>query len=273
MPEGHSIRYFADAHEHCFQGLPVEASSPQGRFTEGAAAINGRTLLGTTTHGKHLFLHFAEVDEIVHIHLGLYGWFKAVSKEYRKSDDVDLSPKPSTRLRLENPYYISDLIGPTKCEYITTEQLQAICSRLGPDPLHEEADPEPFYKKVLSSKKTIGQLLMDQSVIAGIGNVYRAELLFLTQQNPMTPGSQVNEQTLIKIWNAAAVLMQDGSTDGMIRTVPRYNLTEEEKQRGRYTQYSNVYKRHTNPCRVCGTSVSIADLAGRKLYWCTECQK
>lgn len=266
MPEGHSIRYFANVHERCFQGLPVTASSPQGRFADGAASINGRTLLGTTTHGKHLFFHFEERDEIVHIHLGLYGWFNI-----RRNRGGQ--PRPSARLRLENEMFVSELVGPTKCEHLTTEQMLEKTAKLGGDPLHDNGVDELTISKIRSSKKSIASLLMNQSIIAGIGNVYRAELLFLEKLNPDTRGCDVPEETIESIWERAAVLMADGATDGMIRTVHVNHLSNEELSDSKYTQYSYVYKRHGLPCRICSDEVQIGDVDGRKLYWCPTCQK
>jgi endonuclease-8 len=265
MPEGHSIRHFANVHDDCFQGLTVKASSPQGRFDEGAEAIDGKTFVGTSTHGKHLFFHFAEHDHIVHIHLGLYGWFSVRKNRGGK-------PKQSARLRLENASFISELVGPTKCNYITTQELQNACAKLGPDPLHDDVDPQAMFDKIQSSKKSIASLLMNQSVVAGIGNVYRAELLFLEKLDPFMPGREVPSESLTNIWNNASVLMTDGATDGMIRTVAPQHLTEAEASDHKYNQYSYVYKRHTLPCRICGTTVLIDEVDGRKLYWCKKCQ-
>lgn len=266
MPEGHSIRYFADVHERCFQGLPVTASSPQGRFADGAASIDGRTLLGTTTHGKHLFFHFEERDEIVHIHLGLYGWFNI----RRNRGGV---PRPSARLRLENEMFVSELVGPTACDYMTTEQMLRKTAKLGCDPLHDNGFDDTMIDKIRSSKKSIASLLMNQSIIAGIGNVYRAELLFLENLNPATPGREVSEEQIENIWDRATVLMADGAMDGMIRTVHVNHLTGEELSDSKYTQYSYVYKRHGLPCRVCSDEVQIGDIDGRRLYWCRTCQR
>lgn len=265
MPEGHSIRYFANVHEDCFKGRSVVASSPQGRFTDGALAIDEKTLVKTTTHGKHLFLHFDESDNIVHIHLGLYGWFSLRRNRGGK-------PKDSVRLRIENDDYISELVGPTRCELITDEELEHVCAKLGPDPLHRNADPEPMIVKILSSKKSIGSLLMNQSVVAGIGNVYRAELLFIEKLDPFMRGCDVDEDSLFDIWNSAAVLMADGSSDGLIRTVHPLHLNLDEATDHKYRQYSYVYKRHSLPCRICGATIKIGEIDGRKIYWCEQCQ-
>jgi endonuclease-8 len=264
VPEGHSIRHFANVHYQFLGNTAVRASSPQGRFSDEAERINGLTFGKPTTHGKHLFFHFD--DQIVHVHLGLYGWFTVT----KRPQDTD---KDTIRLKLENDVCTSRLTAPTKCELITQDKMESIISRLGPDPLLDDSDPRFAWDKIHTSKKTIASLLMNQSVIAGIGNVYRAEILHRCQVNPYLLGNELSYDKFMEIWDDARYLLRIGSVSGRIRTVPNDFLTEKEREVGGHAQFTYVYKRTEQPCRVCRTIVAQAEVDGRTLYWCQTCQK
>jgi endonuclease-8 len=263
MPEGHSIRHLATVHSYGFLGTAVQASSPQGRFAEGAELINNRVMTDVTCKGKHLFFHFD--DDIVHIHLGLYGWFTTQKNKGQVAKD-------SIRLRITNEEYVSDLVGPTACEIFDKQKYMGKINSLGPDPLRDDADPEEAWQKIKKSKKTVGQLLMDQSVIAGIGNVYRAELLFLSNQSPFVPGKELHRDKFDSLWRDSVRLLTVGAEDGKIKTVAEGHLTNDEVKLHGCSQTSYVYKRTGNPCRVCSNTVQADDMGGRTLYWCPSCQ-
>jgi endonuclease-8 len=115
---------------------------------------------------------------------------------------------------------------------------------------------------------------MDQSVIAGIGNVYRAEFLFMSGQNPFVRGADVPRERFDEIWEHAVWFLREGSKDGMIRTVdPHYMTGDERSVPLKYMQTSYVYKRTGQLCRLCGDTIVSDDHAGRTLYWCPTCQK
>jgi endonuclease-8 len=267
MPEGHSIRHFANVHQEAFAGSAVQVTSPQKRFANEAETINGMTFERTSAHGKHLFLHFDE-DNIVHIHLGLYGWFKIFRGQ-------PTEPKDSVRLRISNEKFTSDLTAPTKCELFGQEGLARVLKKLGPDPIHEDADPMLALAKIQKSNKSIAELLMDQSVIAGIGNVYRAEILFRQSLNPFVAGKTIGDRMFFRLWLDSVALLTDGAQDGMIRTVhPRYLSRDDIEMSKKYAsaQFSYVYKRNGKPCRVCRSTIKSREVAGRMLYWCPTCQ-
>lgn len=263
MPEGHSIRHLADIHHGAFVGTKVQVSSPQGRFVEGAAVIDGKEMTATSAKGKHLFLHFG--DDIVHIHLGLYGWFST-----RKNKGQ--VPSDSTRLRICNEKYLSDLTGPTACEIMDHDATQTKKAKLGEDPIDDAANPQIVWQKIKKSKTAVGKLLMDQAVIAGIGNVYRAEILFMNNVSPFMLGRDLDEQRFHSMWKDSVELLKLGSIDGKIKTVREEHLTNDEVKLHGCTQTSYVYKRTGNPCRKCGTNVMSDDMNGRTIYWCPSCQ-
>ncbi len=208
MPEGHTLfRLARTLHDH-FADRVVAVTSPQGRFEESAALLDGTRLETAQSYGKHLFVDF-DHERCVHVHLGLYGKFAVHHGEAPE-------PRGQVRLRLvapavgERPAAYGDLRGATACELITTEQQQRIFDRLGPDPLRADADWTRAWDRVSRSRGPIGGLLMDQSVLAGIGNVYRAEVLFRHRVDPLRPGSSLRRSTFEQIWNDLVVLLDDG---------------------------------------------------------------
>jgi len=272
MPEGHTLHRLATALDDAFAGHPVRVSSPQGRFAESAALLDGRVLERAESWGKHLWMHFAQ-DDLVHVHLGLYGKFDV----FRDAPGV-LPPVGQVRLRLvqadgeDNASY-ADLRGATACELQTAEQREALVDRLGPDPLRPDAEPDLAWHRIRRSRAPIAGLLMDQSVIAGIGNVYRAELLYRHRIDPFRPGTSLRVGRWQTMWDDLVELMVEGVRTGRIDTVRPEHLTDEERDvQGPRRGHSYVYRRAGDPCRVCGTRVRTQVLQGRNLYWCAKCQ-
>jgi endonuclease VIII len=262
MPEGHTIHRLARRHRTLLVGRTIEASSPQGRFAEGAAQLDGRTVLGTDAWGKHLFHRFD--DLWLHVHLGLYGKY---------ADGALPAPEPrgALRLRVVTDEHWLDLRGPTACELLADPERKAILARLGPDPLRPKPDAAAAGARVMRSRAPIGTLLMDQSVVAGIGNVYRAEILFRHGLHPWVPGRAVDPATWSALWDDLVVLMRAGVRSGRIVTT---DPTDRERPSGRArrTDAHYVYRRTGLPCRRCRTPVEHDVLAARNVFWCPVCQ-
>ena len=186
MPEGHTIHRMARDHRRWLRGEAVRADSPQGRASELAAAIEGRRLVGTDAYGKHL-LHRWEGDLTVHVHLGLFGRF------FRRKLPAP-PPTPGTRLQLCTGTHVLRLSGPTACRRIDPDEEEALVARLGPDPLRSDADPERALAALGRRRIPIAAAIMDQRVIAGIGNVYRAEALNVLGIHPHLPSRELPER-------------------------------------------------------------------------------
>ena len=262
MPEGHSVHRTAKQFQKLFVGQSTVVTSPQGRFSD-AEIISGQKLVKSEAWGKQLLLHFETAA--VRVHLGIYGKWG-----FKHFEDAPPEPYGAVRARFVANQEVVDLRGPTACEITPFSEIPALFERLGPDPLRPDPknqSQERFVRKVLSRKVSIGQLLMDQSVLAGVGNVYRAELLFRAGVNPYTPGNQLTEQIVAGIWTDVVDLMPLGVKTGLMLTRDGY-LKGRPKKDDRY----NVYKREGLPCHSCGQSISIALLQARKLYWCSKCQ-
>jgi endonuclease VIII len=336
MPEGHSVHRIARQFERNIVGRAVGATSPQGRFAEGASVIDGRTATAVRAVGKQMFLEFDD-DLWLRVHLGMYGaWdfageiladptiasangrmgqtnqrgtvlqdiadeepildvdgensLSSIGAPRRARVNVRMSeqttglarddtewPPPvvgQVRLRLMTDRTCADLRGPTACELLTPYEVDATIAKLGPDPLVDDvAEGEERFTTVVRRKPTpIGVLLIDQSVVSGIGNVYRAELLFRARQNPHTPGREVREDVVRDLWRDWVGLLAIGVETGQMMTM---DDLEPEAYRAAMAHRDDrhwVYHRAGLPCRVCGTAIVVEEMATRKLYWCPKCQ-
>lgn len=185
-------------------------------------------------------------------------------------------PVGAVRVRLASEHSVADLRGPSACEVLDPAAAQAVVDRLGPDPASTDdldAAGEVVVDRITSRGVAVGQLLMDQSVVAGIGNIYRAELLFRARLDPHTPGRRVPREVVRALWDDWAVLLPDGITTGLMLT--REDLDDAGRARAIAdpTERHWVYGRAGLPCRVCGTPVVVEEMAGRKLYFCPLCQR
>jgi endonuclease-8 len=266
MPEGHSIHRVANTFRSDYLNSKIKIFSPQGRFETDAKLVSGRKLIDSTAIGKQLFLGF-DNELTLRIHLGIYGKWNFYQVSLAKA------PKlwGQVRARFGAPNFSADLRGPTVCEVIDQAGVDLVLKRLGPDPLNPDpsgAEAIKFVSKVRSSRAPIGAALMNQAVISGIGNVYRAELLFRAGINPKTSGDKLSEQQLLSLWDDSVKLMRIGVKKGVMLTRDDF-LTGRVLLADRYF----VYKREGLPCRVCNKKVVVEEFFARKLYYCPKCQK
>lgn len=255
MPEGHTIHRLARDIAADLAGGTVRVSSPQGRFADGAAALDGRVLVRTEAWGKHLLLWWRG-GAGVHVHLGLFGRFR------RRT-----APPPpaggAVRLRLEGATRAWDLSGPTICALARPRDRDALVARLGPDPLRDDADPGAFVARVRGSDRAVGALLLDQTVVAGVGNVYRAEALFVTGIHPTRPGRSLPAATARRLWRTIAAQLADGVRLGRIVTVDPHRAAARGERLW-------IYKRAV--CRRCRGPVETLLVGARRTWACANCQ-
>jgi endonuclease-8 len=267
VPEGHTLHRLAREQTALFAGRRVHVTSPQGRFAAGAELLDGRVLDEVVAYGKHLLGCFGA--DVLHVHLGLYGTFTS-------GTGIPPAPRGALRMRWEadgpdGDGVWTDLRGPTACEVITPPAVDRLLARLGPDPLRRGADGGLALARIVRSRTAIGALLMDQSVLAGVGNVYRAELLYRHRISPFRPGRDLDPALWSAMWADLVVLMRAGVRMGRIVTTrPEHR----SRRRGAVTREDAhyVYRRTGLPCRVCGTEVRTEVMVGRNLYWCPLCQ-
>lgn len=271
MPEGHTIHRLARDLNDAFAGSPVQVSSPQGRFSDGAQLLTGKELLGAKAWGKYLFVEFTG-ELWLNVHLGLIGYFSVLPR--CEGEEI----WGQVRLRIDNPAWVADLRGPYICEVITPAEVEAIEARLGPDPLRTDADEDQAWQRITRSAKPIAELLLDQRILAGVGNVYRAEVLWRHQLNPFTPGKNLKRESWLKIWHDLVRLMPVGVATNRIITIEEEVAEVEGRLNNgepidEETRNSAVYKQDGNPCLRCGRRVRMEVLAGRNLFWCGWCQR
>ncbi len=281
MPEGHTTHRLARDIRKNLKGQAIEASSPQGRVADLAAAVDGSVLTKTEAYGKHLALHCTEQSgqqpvSIIHVHLGLIGKFTQAPADTPTRDTIRL------RLRASNSPTGSvwDLTAPNTCELINEGEWDHVTSRLGPDPLRAGAGPNgkacaQFCDMLAKRKVPLASALLDQANVAGIGNVFRSELSFLIGVDPRKKSSSLSESQAKELWATIVDQLRRGVRLNRIVTI-----TEQDAQtiagstpgRLRRDESLYVYKRQGEPCRRCGTAIKFAELAGRRIWWCPRCQ-
>jgi endonuclease-8 len=174
-------------------------------------------------------------------------------------------------MRMVGADYGTDLRGPTVCEVIDEGRVSDVLAKLGPDPLRSDADPSWAWGRIVKSRRPVGALLMDQTVIAGVGNVYRNELLFRHRIDPFRPGRQISEAEFDAAWTDLVALMKVGLRTGRIVVVcPEHDHGPPSYLPGRPRTY--VYRRAGEQCRVCGGPIRTVVLEGRNVFWCPACQ-
>jgi endonuclease VIII len=197
---------------------------------------------------------------------------------------VDQVPAPvgQVRLRLVDPgdgaarASYADLRGATQCALVTGSRRDEIVAKLGPDPLRADADPDRAWARISKSPRTIGDLLMDQAVVASIGNVYRAEVLFRHRMHPRRPGRTLRVGQWRAMWDDLVGLMAEGVRTGRIDTVRPEHTPEAMGRAPRTDDHGGevyVYRRTGQPCLVCGSLVRTDVLVGRNIFWCPTCQR
>lgn len=264
MVEGHSVHRVASFHRDRLVGKKFQATSPNGRFTEGAKAINGKVFCRIEAVGKNLFAFFGEKGEdlvVVHVHFGMAGNWAVFQ------DEEVPEPSKTNRLRLvHNATKITADLSAMSVNLGGMDMYHNKKAKLGHDPLRQDADPDALWSKVKSSKKSIGALIMDQSYFTGPGNIYRAEILFKAGIHPDIPGRELERNEFDLIWKHTVDLLQRGYETGSILTVD----PDEAVQLGNPRMRRYIY--NTAHCPRCATSIKTWDIQNRKCYACPTCQ-
>lgn len=260
MVEGHSVHRVASRFFKKFVGSVFVATSPNGRFTEGAAAINRKKFTKIEAVGKNLFAFFGK-NRVVHIHFGMSGRWAIFSNKDTPEH------KSTTRLVLTNRRLgLTAHLSAMTVKFGNEDMYKRLRSKLGEDPLNSAADHEALRMRVQASKKSISRLLMDQSYFAGVGNIYRAEILFCARINPGIIGSDITDEEFNRIWKTSVKLMQTGFQTGRITSLTKsVAKTLGDVNRRRY-----VYNQ-TN-CIVCKSRISSWKENSRTVWACLECQ-
>ncbi len=261
MPEGHTVHRLAIDHTKWLTGERLKVSSPQGRFEAGSKLLSGKNLRTVEAHGKHLYYYFSS-ELVLHVHLGLYG-------KFRLHQSPPPEPRGAVRVRFVGKTHTLDLNGPNQCEILGSKQVRDSKSKLGEDPLRSDADPERVWTRMQKSKKPIGQLLLDQSIVAGIGNIYRAEILFLLKIHPLRPSCSLARDEFDDLWKTTLRLLAVGVKYNRIITVDR-DGTDKPLSRLNSDERLMIYKKER--CPRCQSRTEAWSLGNRQMFACSVCQ-
>lgn len=252
MAEGDTILRLARRFEATLLGEAVAASAPNPR---GKAArverLDGRTLEGVESRGKHLLLDFGEVS--LHSHLGMSGgWhFYRPGSRWRR-------PRSSAWAVLANEEWEAVQFGGPTLEISTTARMRRNpqLTRLGPDILAPDFDPKVVVAAMRADPtRGLGDALLDQHLVAGIGNIFKSEACFAARVDPWRPIGDLADEELRVVLEAARSQMWDAV------------------ERGSRHQFQ-IYKRRQSVCPSCRGPVSSRGQgdANRTTYWCPRCQ-
>lgn len=264
MPEGDTIHNIADRLAPRLVGRMLERVTTQGLVRE----LAGRTVTSVAAHGKHLVI---ELDDGTYLrtHLGMYGRFRAYPRAEGEAALARMSPGRA-RLAITTVDSVYIWIGARTVEISPRRAPMhghAIAS-LGPDVLADGFDPhEAAARAAAQPARMIADVLLDQRVTAGIGNVYKSEVLFLRGVDPRARVGAIGEARLEAIFATACELMLQNLGPGRRTTRDLGGVAPNDER-------FFVYGRSGKPCRRCGTAIEVYQLGdpARWTWSCPRCQ-
>ena len=263
MPEGDTLYRIASRLRPALEGRTIVAALSH-EFPN-LAAIDAQSLVGhvierVEAHGKHLLLTFDD-QRVVHSHLGMNGsWhLYPIGEPWRKPARL-----AGVALRTESHEAVN--FNPKLLQLTTTERLRrdSYLRRLGPDMMLLESELEEVIRRMAGHQQVpIGEVVMNQTIACGIGNIYKSETLFLSRINPWTTVGELTRSELHRYLSDARELMRLNRHNGQRTT--RFSVDGQRMW---------VYGRAGAPCFLCGTRIAIRRQgdAGRTTYWCATCQ-
>lgn len=267
MPEGDTIARAAAVLHAALAGRVVTAFTSAlapVAAAHAAAPLTGRTVTAVTAHGKHLVMAFSG-GVLLRSHLRMHGRWHL----YRPGERWQTSPR-AARLRLDTADWVAVGFDIHDAELATATAPTdvAALATLGPDLLAPAVDvPLVAGRITAEGARPVADVLLDQRVLAGIGNVFRSELLFLEGLDPRGPAAALTADRAASLVRRAVRLLRINARPGAARRVTTGRLHPGEALW--------VYQRTGKPCRRCGTAIaSYAELPlARRVYWCPACQQ
>jgi DNA-formamidopyrimidine glycosylase len=264
MAEGHAVARWGDALQAFVGETVVDLRVPR-RWQERAAALVGHRVTEVRTHGKHLVLAFS-APLVIHTHAMQYGSWQIGERGFEPRKDARFIRLRIVTDRHEALFFhgpVMEILTPD--EFAVHERFQG----LGPDLLHARFDVEAVVARIKKcAAREIADVLLDQRVVAGIGNIYKSEGLFLAGIHPRTPAPAAPAEDLRELFATLIPLMQAGRFRyGMSLTLP------EELQWDGCTR-NWVYRRRGQPCFVCASPILMIRQGElqRATYFCATCQ-
>ena len=273
MPEGDSIFRAARALNRALAGRTVtrfDSVFPRLTRIDQDQPLAGRTIERVDARGKHLLMHFSG-DLVLHTHMRMHGAWHI----YRPGERWSL-PRHEMRIVIETADIHAIAFNVPIAGFVTSSELTRVAAirDLGPDPLADDFDPAAAVTRILQrADAEIADALLDQSAIAGIGNIYKSEVLFAGKVNPFASVGTLTREEVERLVALAVKLLRANvreSSTGMA-TYAGFRKTT-----GRFDPGARfwVYGRAGKPCRRCGTPISRQKQGPnvRSTYWCDRCQ-
>lgn len=272
MPEGDTIFRSARALSRALAGKTItHFHSELARLSVQAenARLVGQQLVEVTAHGKHLLMRF-QSGVTLRTHMRMSG-----SWHIYRTGERWKRPRSDMRIVLETSDFQAVAFVVHEAELIQGRELEKRVERLGPDVLANDFDPQLTAARLLAAgARPMCDVLLDQRVLAGLGNVFKSELLFLSRVHPARHASTVDRATAELICERAAELLrvnvQDGASDGIVTYQGMRRTTGRSDPGDRMW----VYGRGGRPCRECGTAIEMRRMGqhARSTYYCPRCQ-
>ena len=255
---GHAVTRFETAYAHLDR---VNVDTP----------IVGRTIERIESAGKHHLIVFSG-DLILRTHMRMHGSWHL----YRHGEKWRRSPH-SVRVRIDTSDWVALAFNVPVAEFVTPKALATTdpVAKLGPDLLGREFDRAEAVRRLgASGQQPIAMALLDQRLVAGIGNVYKSEVLFLCGVNPFTASAAVSKETLEGMLDVARGLLKSNVVDGTSEQIQTYRNLRRTSRSMDPSQNLWVYGRSGKPCRKCGTLIETKKMGveARSTYWCPHCQ-
>ncbi len=264
MAEGHAVARWGDA-LRVLEGEAVEQIDVPARWRERAEHVRGARLTRVQTHGKHLVLHF-DSGWVIHTHAMQYGSWQVGSPGEALRKEARF-----VRLRVVTPRHEAVFYHGPVMEVLTREELGAHLrfTSLGPDLLHDDFTAELVLGRLhAEGAREIGDAILDQRIVSGIGNIYKSEGLFLATVHPQRPAHSVTAPELRVLFDELIPLMQAA------RTTYGATITLPAELRWVPWERNWVYRRRGRPCFVCATPIEMVRQGEfrRLTYFCSHCQ-
>ena len=241
----------------------------------------GKNILFELTGVRPLSTHYLLIHQKLTGHL-LLGKWKKIKNQWQSEIKGPLAEDPMNRFLhlmfwLDDGRHppttqqlaLSDLRKFAKVELLTNGQLEKELSSLGPEPLEKDFTFEKFKECLKNKRGKIKQILMNQEVIAGIGNIYSDEILWQAKVHPFKDVSKLRESELKKIYQAMREILPKAIKLGG-ESISDFRRISGE--RGYFDKERKVYRREGEPCFRCGTKIKRVKLAGRSAHFCSKCQ-
>jgi endonuclease-8 len=255
---GHAVTRFDTAYAHLDR---VNVDTP----------IAGRIIERCESAGKHLLIVFSG-DVVLRTHMRMNGsWhlYRHGERWWRGAHAM--------RVRIDTADWVAVAFDVPVAEFVTPTQLATRdpVAQLGPDLLGAAFDRDEAIRRIVASgHRAIAPTLLDQRIVAGIGNIYKSEVLFLSGVHPETPSSAVPRATLERMMDIARGLLRDNVIEGTSPSIQTYRNLRQLNPASQHDESLWVYGRRNKPCRKCVTPIEMKKMGldARSTYWCPRCQ-